>query len=422
MPQTQPLKDKPLHSHPEPLKDRSNVSNDTLKSSRYDGFVKGSPPRMHRGAKKPNGNGTGAAVSTETLRGAYAATRLTTGAASSIPIKPISAANPLTTISATTSSPAATTANSPTSGNIIGGHRRRRSSFFEEWSSPLSSVRGPSPEKGRQRNASSTTSPSRSSVASAGAPVAAASKTIRGPISKELITGMAPLPAPSTVVAKAPASATSAPGAASTTLKTVPAKAASVTTSTTAPNTARGAAPTAVSSAAPAVRSSPAPKPNCAPDRNITSATSPSRIPMSKTAPVPTKATVTAPASALDRKDGDTKNSSLPPKDRKPSVSGTTRGRTTEPTKTPSPPASTANTLTKKELSPESNETRSKPGIPEGSYRTPRGFIINKIELNRLSGGVKNARRDTIYFRVSFLEDPWQGLKPVKTACLERWW
>lgn len=327
MPQTQPLKDKPLHSHPEPLKDRSNVSNDTLKSSRYDGFVKGSPPRMHRGAKKPNGNGTGAAVSTETLRGAYAATRLTTGAASSIPIKPISAANPLTTISATTSSPAATTANSPTSGNIIGGHRRRRSSFFEEWSSPLSSVRGPSPEKGRQRNASSTTSPSRSSVASAGAPVAAASKTIRGPISKELITGMAPLPAPSTVVAKAPASATSAPGAASTTLKTVPAKAASVTTSTTAPNTARGAAPTAVSSAAPAVRSSPAPKPNCAPDRNITSATSPSRIPMSKTAPVPTKATVTAPASALDRKDGDTKNSSLPPKDRKPSVSGTTRGK-----------------------------------------------------------------------------------------------
>lgn len=329
MSQMQPLKDKPLHSHPEPLKDRSNVSNDTLKSGRYDGFVKGSPPRMHRGAKKPNGNGTGAAVPTRTLRGAYAATRPTTGAASSIPIKPVSAAKPLTTISATTNSPAATTANGPNPSDIIGGHRRRRSSFFEEWSAPLSPVRGPSPKKGRQGIASSTTSPSRGSVASAEAPVAAASKTIRGPISKELITGMAPLPAPSTVVAKAPASATSTPGTASTTLKTVPAKAAPVTTSTTAPNMARGAAPTAVSSAAPVVHSSPTAtaQPNPAPGRTTTPATSPSRIPMSNTAPAPTKATTTAPASALGRKNGDTKNSSLPPKDRKSSVSGTTRGR-----------------------------------------------------------------------------------------------
>jgi len=47
-------------------------------------------------------------------------------------------------------------------------------------------------------------------------------------------------------------------------------------------------------------------------------------------------------------------------------------------------------------------------------YEAPSGTILSPGELRRLAAGVKNENGDTVFFRPSFIEDPWAGLKPVR--------
>ncbi|KAJ9361428.1 hypothetical protein DTO280E4_3902 [Paecilomyces variotii] len=47
-------------------------------------------------------------------------------------------------------------------------------------------------------------------------------------------------------------------------------------------------------------------------------------------------------------------------------------------------------------------------------YETPSGTVLSPGELRRLAAGVKNENGDTVFFRPSFIEDPWAGLKPVR--------
>lgn len=51
----------------------------------------------------------------------------------------------------------------------------------------------------------------------------------------------------------------------------------------------------------------------------------------------------------------------------------------------------------------------------EDGYLAPCGKRISKIMLTRLAEGIKYPLRGTtVYFLPSFVEDPWEGLKPVK--------
>lgn len=51
----------------------------------------------------------------------------------------------------------------------------------------------------------------------------------------------------------------------------------------------------------------------------------------------------------------------------------------------------------------------------QDGYLAPNGVRVNKIMLERLADGVRYpSRQTTVYFLPSFLEDPWEGLKPVK--------
>ncbi|KAJ9295601.1 hypothetical protein DTO271G3_6057 [Paecilomyces variotii] len=48
------------------------------------------------------------------------------------------------------------------------------------------------------------------------------------------------------------------------------------------------------------------------------------------------------------------------------------------------------------------------------SYAAPNGTVLSPGELRRLAAGVKKENGDTVFFRPSFIEDPWAGLKPVR--------
>ena len=51
---------------------------------------------------------------------------------------------------------------------------------------------------------------------------------------------------------------------------------------------------------------------------------------------------------------------------------------------------------------------------PDKSVEFGSGEVLTAGELNALRKGVKNESGDTAFFDVSFVEDPWEGLKPVK--------
>ncbi|KAA8646373.1 uncharacterized protein ATNIH1004_007803 [Aspergillus tanneri] len=57
-----------------------------------------------------------------------------------------------------------------------------------------------------------------------------------------------------------------------------------------------------------------------------------------------------------------------------------------------------------------------------GGYTAPNGSHLPKDELLKLSDGVKTSNSDKVYFRPSFLEDPWKGLKAIKMECTSRYW
>lgn len=57
-----------------------------------------------------------------------------------------------------------------------------------------------------------------------------------------------------------------------------------------------------------------------------------------------------------------------------------------------------------------------------GGYTAPNGTHLRAGELRQLSNGVKRPDRDRVYFRPSFVEDPWKGVKPVMIECSNRWW
>ncbi|GAD95271.1 predicted protein [Paecilomyces variotii No. 5] len=47
-------------------------------------------------------------------------------------------------------------------------------------------------------------------------------------------------------------------------------------------------------------------------------------------------------------------------------------------------------------------------------YEAPNGTVLSQKDLRRLAAGVKKENGDTVYFRPSFIEDPWAGLTPVR--------
>ncbi|XHF97831.1 hypothetical protein AWENTII_001407 [Aspergillus wentii] len=51
-------------------------------------------------------------------------------------------------------------------------------------------------------------------------------------------------------------------------------------------------------------------------------------------------------------------------------------------------------------------------------YTAPNGFFIHKIELARLSDGVRTRSKDRVIFRPSFLENPWKDMKAVRIESL----
>lgn len=57
-----------------------------------------------------------------------------------------------------------------------------------------------------------------------------------------------------------------------------------------------------------------------------------------------------------------------------------------------------------------------------GGYKAPNGTALNSAALARLSRGVHAQNNDTTYFRPSFVVDPWEKVKVMKTTCLSRSW
>ncbi|RJE20436.1 hypothetical protein PHISCL_07222 [Aspergillus sclerotialis] len=58
--------------------------------------------------------------------------------------------------------------------------------------------------------------------------------------------------------------------------------------------------------------------------------------------------------------------------------------------------------------------------VQEG-FTAPNGLFIHNRELARLSLGVKLDNNSTLYFRPSFVTDPWKNVKAMKTTCLSRY-
>lgn len=54
----------------------------------------------------------------------------------------------------------------------------------------------------------------------------------------------------------------------------------------------------------------------------------------------------------------------------------------------------------------------------DGGYTAPNGTFIGKDELVKLSNGVKIANGDTVCFLPSFVINPWEGVRVMKTECL----
>ncbi|PYH89461.1 hypothetical protein BO71DRAFT_487919 [Aspergillus ellipticus CBS 707.79] len=55
-------------------------------------------------------------------------------------------------------------------------------------------------------------------------------------------------------------------------------------------------------------------------------------------------------------------------------------------------------------------------------YVAPTGVRFRRDELIKWSNGIKNRKNDLVYFRPSFIEDPWKNMKPVLTTFLERYY
>ena len=58
---------------------------------------------------------------------------------------------------------------------------------------------------------------------------------------------------------------------------------------------------------------------------------------------------------------------------------------------------------------------------PQEGFTAPNGLFIHNRELARLSLGVKLDNNSTLYFRPSFVTDPWKNVKAMKTTCLSRY-
>ena len=179
MPQTHVPKDKPSLSDSKPHRDSSIPHEATNKIS----------PRTHQGPKKLSGGGSDVAGRRGIARAAYD---------SSCPSRKIGTNNQVATAPVNDlSDRTATMGTGEGTKDTIGSHRRRRSSFLKEWATPVSPVRGTSPEKYRQ-SFNPPDNPAYDSLT----PTLAA-------VSKKSATGMDPLPSPASIIRK---TAVSAPG------------------------------------------------------------------------------------------------------------------------------------------------------------------------------------------------------------------
>lgn len=70
-------------------------------------------------------------------------------------------------------------------------------------------------------------------------------------------------------------------------------------------------------------------------------------------------------------------------------------------------------------------DDNSGPSEPESrrhqGYTAHTGTYFSLRELAKLSRGLKIPNGDTVYFRPSFVEDPWNNMPAIKTHCLSRY-
>ncbi|KAF9893067.1 hypothetical protein FE257_012478 [Aspergillus nanangensis] len=66
----------------------------------------------------------------------------------------------------------------------------------------------------------------------------------------------------------------------------------------------------------------------------------------------------------------------------------------------------------------ESNLGEKEQSSEDHGYKAPNGDYLRKGELVALSEGVKITDHDIVFFRPSFLENPWKGVAMIKTNCL----